>query len=181
MAVDVKIMEHVRSVLKSFDDKYISKDGVLKRNTVIEDLDRYDRELMSALLSDELIHKSYTEKIAEVEVFKVNQFIEMFEYKNYWEDSYTKYSNKIGLTAGGKFIDESADVVLDFPFKDAVLKAGMSKEDLENTDDADEPFFNEVIAKPEIDELFEPKILVNAKRFDSSGGRTLPLYLMMTI
>ena len=59
----------------------------------------------------------------------------------------------------------------------------VSKEDLENSNDADEPFLNEVIAKPEIDELFEPKILVNARRYDNSnrGGTKRPLYLMMTI
>ena len=169
MSVEPKGLEHIRSVLEQFDNKYITDTGVLKRNNVIEDLDKYDRDLMTALLSDELIHNSYTEKIAGVEVFKLNQFIEMLEFKSYWEDSYTKYSNKIGLTAGGKFIDESADVVLDFPFKDTVLKAGMSKEDLENSADADEPFLNEVIAKTEIDELLEPKILVNAKKFDGSG------------
>lgn len=170
MAVEPKVMEHVRAILEQFGNKYITTEGVLKRNSVIEDLDRYDRDLITALLSDELIHTSYTEKIADIEVFKVNQFIEMFEFKHYWEDSYTKYSNKIGLTAGGKFIDESADVVLDFPFKDTVLKAGMSKEDLENSDDADEPFLNEVIAKPEIDELFEPKIFVNTKKYNVRGG-----------
>lgn len=169
MSVEPKGLEHIRSVLEQFDNKYITDTGVLKRNNVIEDLDKYDRDLMTALLSDELIHNSYTEKIAGVEVFKLNQFIEMLEFKSYWEDSYTKYSNKIGLTADGKFIDESADVVLDFPFKDTVLKAGMSKEDLENSADADEPFLNEVIAKTEIDELLEPKILVNAKKFDGSG------------
>lgn len=174
MAVEPKVMEHVRSVLEQFDNKYITAEGVLKRNSVIEDLDKYEHDLMTALLSDELIHNSYTEKIADVEVFKVNQFIEMLEFKSYWEDSYTKYSNKIGLTAGGKFIDESADVVLDFPFKDTVLKAGMSKEDLENSADADEPFLNEVIAKTEIDELLEPKILVNAKKIDSSGRANIP-------
>lgn len=170
MAVEPKVMEHVRTILEQFGNKYITTEGVLKRNSVIEDLDRYDRELITALLSDELIHTSYTEKIADIEVFKVNQFIEMFEFKRYWEDSYTKYSNKIGLTAGGRFIDESADVVLDFPFKDTVLKASMSKENLENSDDADEPFLNEVIAKPEIDELFEPKIFVNAKKYNVRGG-----------
>lgn len=170
MSVEPKGLEHIRSVLEQFDNKYITDTGVLKRNNVIEDLDKYDRDLMTALLSDELIHNSYTEKIAGVEVFKLNQFIEMLEFKSYWEDSYTKYSNKIGLTAGGKFIDESADVVLDFPFKDTVLKAGMSKEDLENSADADEPFLNEVIAKTEIDELLEPKILVNAKKYDKDGG-----------
>lgn len=90
----------------------------------------------------------------------------MLEYKDYLEDSYTKFANKIGLTAGGKFIDESTDVVLDFPFKDCVLKASMSRED---ADDTDEVFLNEVIAKSEIDELFDPKILVNTKKYDEEG------------
>lgn len=168
MSVEPKVMEHVRSVLESFGNKYIMN-GVLKRNRIIEDLDAYDEALMTALLSDDLIHKNYTKKIANVEIFEVNQFIQMLEFKEYWEDSYTKYSNKIGLTAGGKFIDESEDVVLDFPFKDTVLKAGMTKEDV-NNGDADEPFLNQTLAKSEIDELLEPKIFINAKRYDRSGG-----------
>ena len=168
MAVEPKVFEHVRAVLNGFDDKYLNN-GKLKRNKIIEDLDAYDEQLMTALLSDPLIHQTYTKKLAGVEIFEVNQFIQMLEFKEYWEDSYTKYSNKIGLTAGGKFIDESEDVVLDFPFKDTVLKAGMSKEDLDKGETADEPFLNEVIAKPEIDELLEPKVFVNAKRYDADG------------
>lgn len=168
MSVEPKVFEHVRAVLNGFDDKYLNN-GKLKRNKIIEDLDAYDEQLMTALLSDQLIHQTYTKKLAGVEIFEVNQFIQMLEFKEYWEDSYTKYSNKIGLTAGGKFIDESEDVVLDFPFKDTVLKAGMSKEDVENYDDANEPFLNEVIAKPEIDELLEPKVFVNTKRYDADG------------
>lgn len=173
MSVEPKVMEHVRSVLESFGNKYIMND-VLKRNRIIEDLDAYDEALMTALLSDDLIHTTYTKQIAGVEIFEVNQFIQMLEFKEYWEDSYTKYSNKIGLTAGGKFIDESEDVVLDFPFKDTVLKAGMTKEDV-NNGDADEPFLNQTLAKSEIDELLEPKIFINAKRYDCSGGRTFHL------
>ena len=168
MSVEPKVFEHVRAVLNGFDDKYLNN-GKLKRNKIIEDLDAYDEQLMTALLSDPLIHQTYTKKLAGVEIFEVNQFIQMLEFKEYWEDSYTKYSNKIGLTAGGKFIDESEDVVLDFPFKDTVLKAGMSKEDLDKGETADEPFLNEVIAKPEIDELLEPKVFVNAKRYDADG------------
>lgn len=171
MSVEPKVMEHVRSVLESFGNKYIMNE-VLKRNRIIEDLDAYDEALMTALLSDDLIHKNYTKKIANVEIFEVNQFIQMLEFKEYWEDSYTKYSNKIGLTAGGKFIDESEDVVLDFPFKDTVLKAGMTKEDV-NNGDADEPFLNQTLAKSEIDELLEPKIFINAKRYDRSGGANI--------
>lgn len=172
MAVESKIMQHTKNILNDFGNKYIEK-GQLKRNKVIEDLDRYDETLMTALLKDKLIHDTYTQKIADVEFFKLNQFLEMFEYKDFWEDSYTKYKNKIGLTSGGKFIDESNDVVLDFPFKDTVLKAGMSKEDLKKDESADEPFLNETIAKTEIDELLEPKIFVKAKKYDQKGGHTI--------
>ncbi|WP_273751258.1 site-specific DNA-methyltransferase [Leuconostoc mesenteroides] len=168
--IDSKIMETTKSILKDFGNTYFSDKGTLKRNKVIEDLDAYTPMLMKALLANQLIHDTYTESIViedkSVELFKLNQFIEMFTYKEYWQDSYTKFENKIGLTAGGKFIDETADVVLDFPFKDTVLKAGMTKEDQK---DADEPFLHETIAKAEIDQLLEPKIFVNATKYDQEN------------
>lgn len=163
-------METANSILKDFGNTYFSDKGTLKRNKVIEDLDAYTPILMKALLANLLIHDTYTESTViddkSVELFKLNQFIEMFTYKEYWQDSYTKFENKIGLTAGGKFINETADVVLDFPFKDTVLKAGMTKE---NQKDADEPFLHETIAKAEIDQLLEPKILVNATKYDQEN------------
>ncbi|MDK1724180.1 site-specific DNA-methyltransferase [Dellaglioa algida] len=168
--IDSKIMETTKSILKEFGNTYFSDKGTLKRNKVIEDLDAYTPMLMKALLANQLIHDTYTESIViddkSVEIFKLNQFIEMFTYKEYWQDSYTKFENKIGLTAGGKFIDETADVVLDFPFKDTVLKAGMTKEDQK---DADEPFLHETIAKAEIDQLLEPKIFVNVTKYDKEN------------
>ena len=168
--IDSKIMETTKSILKDFGNTYFSDKGTLKRNKVIEDLDAYTPMLMKALLANQLIHDTYTESIViddkSVELFKLNQFIEMFTYKEYWQDSYTKFENKIGLTAGGKFIDETADVVLDFPFKDTVLKAGMTKEDQK---EADEPFLHETIAKAEIDQLLEPKIFVNATKYDQEN------------
>lgn len=169
MAVESKAMDHIRKVLEQFGDKYFTKSGALKRNAVIEDLDNYDKDLMTAILKDDLLHKTYTSKIADVEIFEINKFVDMLRYKEYWEDSFTKYDNKIGLTAGGKYIDDSSDVVLDFPYKDCVLKAGMTKEDVEHSGDADEPFLNETLAKPEIDELFEPKIFINATKYDKNG------------
>lgn len=168
--IDSKVMETTKSILKDFGNTYFSDKGTLKRNKVIEDLDAYTPMLMKALLANQLIHDTYTESIViddkSVELFKLNQFIEMFTYKEYWQDSYTKFENKIGLTAGGKFIDETADVVLDFPFKDTVLKAGMTKEDQK---EADEPFLHETIAKAEIDQLLEPKIFVNATKYDQEN------------
>ena len=169
MQVESKIMEQVKSVLSGFGNKYIDSNGVLKRNKVIEDLDHYDKSLMTSLLANQQIHDQYTEKVADTEIFKLNQFLDVFEYKKFWEDSFTKYANRIGLTTGGKFISDSEDVILDFPYKDTVLKAGMSKEDADKDVGADEPFLNETLAHSEISELFEPKVLMNAKRYDKDG------------
>ena len=168
MKIEPKIMEHTKTVLNQFENKYLSDNGSIKKNKVISDLNDYNKELMSALLDDDLIAKNYTENVNSSIVFKLNQFISMFEYKDFWEDSFTKYSNKIGLVSDDKFIDESTDVVLDFPYKDTVLKANMSKDNNDNVE-AIEPFLNETIAKPEINELFEPKILINAKKYDKFG------------
>lgn len=168
--IDSKIMATTKSILKEFGKTYFTEEGALKRNRVIEDLDAYTPMLMKSLLANKLIHDTYTKRITvdnqSIEIFKLNQFAEMFTYKDYWEDSYTKFENKIGLTANNKFIDESADVVLDFPFKDTVLKAGMTKEDQKDTD---EPFLHETIAKAEIDQLLEPKIFVNATQYNTDN------------
>lgn len=171
MQVESKVMEHVKQVLKQFGENYLSDQGQLKKNKVITDLNNYDQELISALLKDELITQNYTKTIDGKTIFELNQFTNMFEYKDFWEDSFTKYSNKIGLTSNGKFIDESTDVVLDYPYKDTVLKAGMTKEEVDPDTGADEPFLNETIAKPEINELFEPKILINAKKYSKDDTK----------
>jgi len=65
-------------------------------------------------------------------ILQMNKLIELFKADEYWWVSYTKYSKKIDLTAGGRFFDESTDVVL--PYKDTVLKASMSKEDTDKED-----------------------------------------------
>ena len=116
------------------------------------------------------IKENFTMKVADTTIFQINNLIELFEADEFWKDSYTKYSKKIGLTSGGKFIDETTDVVLDFPYKDTILKASMSKEDTDKEDlRPEEPFLNEVIAKEEIDVLLGKKIFVNAKRYSVEG------------
>src|SRR5699024_12158141 len=107
-------------------------------------------------------------------IIQTNKLIDLFEADEYWKDSYTRYSKKIGLTTGGNIIDEVTDVVLDFPYKDTVLKASMSKEDTDKDDlSPNEPFLNEVIDKEEIDVLLDKKVLVNAKKYDENGVRDI--------
>src|SRR5690625_2663641 len=164
-----KINEAIHYVLKQFDKKYFIED-VLNKNKVIQDLDNCDEKLLEAFISNETLKNNFTIDIAGNIVLQTNKLLELFEADEYWEDSYTKYSKKIGLSAGGKFIDESTNVVLDFPYKDTLLKASMSKEDTDKDDlRPDEPFLNEVIAKEEIDVLLDKKILINAKKYDENG------------
>jgi len=164
-----KLMQEVENVLKKFDGKYFVGDKVNKAR-VIEDIDNYNVDLMSAMLDNKRIKNNFTTKIEEHTVFKTNQFIEVFQADEYWEDSYTKYSKKIGLASNGNFLDEASETVLDFPYKDTVLKASMSKEDTDKEDlKPDEPFLNEVIAQEEIDVLLDKKILKNAKKYTKEG------------
>lgn len=162
-------MKSLYDILSTFGDKYLTGKEMNKAR-IIQDIDRYDEELIMALLSEDLIKKHYAKKIGEYTIIETNKLIETFEMDDYWMDSYTKYTKKIGLTTNGRFLDESTDVVLDFPYKDTVLKAGMSKEDVAKEDLVpNEPFFNEVIAAEEIDTLLDKKILVNAKRYTANA------------
>lgn len=84
---------------------------------------------------------------------------------------YTTFSNKIGLynTNNGSFINNSPEVVLNFPFKDTVLEAGMSKEDVGR----EERFLHIEIDKKDIDTLEDPKVLTNFKYIDKDGEKQL--------
>lgn len=84
---------------------------------------------------------------------------------------YTELPNKIGLysTSRGSFIKNDNDVVLSFPFKDAVLEAGMSKEDVGR----DERFLHQELDSKDIDTLEEPKVLTDFRYVDKDGERPL--------
>lgn len=164
-----KINHELNRIFRTFGDKYFIDDK-LNKAKVIVDLENYEETLLETFFQSELIKNNFTVEIADNTIIQINKLIAIFEADEYWQDSYTKYSKKIGLTVNGKFLDESTDVVLDFPYKDTVLKASMSKEDKDKDDlRADEPFFNEVIAKEEIDVLFDNKTLVNTKLYNKDG------------
>ncbi|MGO3418721.1 MAG: DNA methyltransferase, partial [Pseudolactococcus laudensis] len=131
-------------------------------------LRQYDEKLLKKLLSIDFIREHYLVELAGEKIFKVELLEEAVLYSDYWDTSYTKYENRVGLTSGGKFLADNEDVVLDFPFKDGVLTAAMTKED--NEDGYDDAFLNEVIEKDEIDRLFDKKVFVNAKKYDEDGS-----------
>ncbi|MFY7845492.1 site-specific DNA-methyltransferase [Chryseobacterium gambrini] len=71
----------------------------------------------------------------------------------------------MGLTIGNQYLKQRNEVSLVWPFKDCVLEGGQSREE----DKREEIFFNETLAQDEITELFDPKVLTNAKRIDQNG------------
>lgn len=164
--IETELLSQIKEVLLKFP-KYWEKD-VLLRNKVAEDLKLYDHELIKALLSNKLIKDTYSMTLDTTIIFKIEDFISMLRYKNYWDNSYTKYTNKIGLTSEGKYLNYNTDVVLDFPHKDSVLEAGMKKEDSGKK----EIYYHNILAKEEIDTLLSPKILSNITKYSKSGNFT---------
>jgi len=133
--------------------------------TFLKDLiDKLDEKLIELLLSDKETKEKFFIKVKDVFVFKQNE-LKFFIDENKLDNSYTQYRNKIGLRIGNKLLSERDEVVLAWPFKDCVLEGGMTKEDQKRN----EIFFNEILAKDEIDRLFDPKALVNWKRYTAKG------------
>lgn len=164
--IEPRLFDELKKVLTSFGDKYFIGDE-LNRSKISDDLRAYDEALLAKLFSIDFIKKNYLKDVAGQKLFQIDQLEEAILYDDYWDTSYTKYENRVGLTSSGKFIEDDQDVVLDFPFKDGVLTASMTKED--NEDGYDDAFLNEVIEKDEIDRLFDKKILNKAKRYDDNG------------
>lgn len=133
--------------------------------TLLKDLiDKLDEKLLEILLGDKEMRDKFFIKIKDVFVLKQNE-LKFFIDENKLDNSYTQYQNKIGLRVGNKLLSERDEVVLDWPFKDCILEGGMTKEDQKRN----EIFFNEILAKDEIDRLFDSKALVNWKRYTTKG------------
>jgi len=85
--------------------------------------------------------------------------------------NYTKYGNKIGLysNSNGTYIYNDNNVVINFPFKDAILEAGMTTEDTER----EERFLHQELDNKDIDTLQEPKVLTDFRYIDRDVEKEL--------
>lgn len=167
-AFETAIQQALREVVESFDEQYVTE-GLLKKDAIIVDLDNYNPELVEKILTNAILNEAFTEDIAGATILKINDIIQMLEIDEYWSNSYTRYTNKIGLATNNHYLDETIDVVLNFPYKDGILKAGMTKDDV-SREDAEESFLNEIVAREEIDVLLDEKIFKNAKKYDKNGS-----------
>ncbi|MUH05427.1 site-specific DNA-methyltransferase [Commensalibacter melissae] len=161
--METELIKEINRVLKAFPQFW--DNNILHRSMVIQAINQKEPKLIKALIYNEKIKSIYSTIIDGIVIFDFDKLISLLKYKEYWPDSFTKYCNSIGLTTDGKYLDRNTDVVLDFPFKDCVLEGGMKKED----QGKDEIYYNEIIARDEIDRLFSPKIFTNTKRYSANG------------
>lgn len=162
------IYEIVVDLLKS-NEKYLSEDGNLLKANIYSDAMTMNKELIETLLKNEATREKFFVEINNNYVFDKQGFAWFVEEKEFLPDSYTKYSNKIGLTTNGKFISQNNDIVIDFPFKDCTLEGGQTKEDQKR----DEIFFNEMIASDEISRMLSPKVFTNIKKYTKDGNKSI--------
>ena len=170
------------SILKS-DTRLLDKDGELMGNKIQDLADKTDEKLIELLLNNDITRDKFFLKVKEAFVFKTSDF-KFYLDENKIDNSYTQYENRIGLTTGGKFLKDSNDVVLDFPYKDCILEGGQSSEEgidtffewdekdqhfIEKKSNRKEIFFNQILAKDEMDRLLEPKAFANIKKHSVSG------------
>lgn len=167
----MKLYETLIAQLKK-ENNYVSDNGELKKWVVADKARNYDAELLALLLENEDLKKTFFKDINGTMVFLLEKFLLFIEQKNYLNDSYTTYRNKIGLTIGGRFLNQRNEVELVWPYKDCILEGGQTKEDQKRP----EIFFNQTLAQDEITQLLDPKVLTNAKLYDRDGVHTVSTF-----
>lgn len=157
---------HELEVLLRTESRYCMDDGTLIKNKIVSDALSLNPELLKYLLSNERLKNNFFSESDGILIFDKVKFQQFVMNKSFLPDSYTAYKNKIGLTTeDGRFISESREVVLVWPYKDCMLEGGQTKEDAKRN----EIFWSETLAPDEINRLTEPKAFTGFKRYDKEG------------
>jgi adenine-specific DNA-methyltransferase len=160
MSFNTKLINLLKTDLHFVDDE-----GELVLAAVQNAAWKIDRALVKLLLSDKEIKAKFFDEIEGHWIFNINTFIDYISQKNFLDNSYTRFRNRIGLTISDKFLRERGEVALAWPYKDCVLEGGQTKEE----EKSKEIFFNEVLAQDEINRLLDPKVLTNFVRYTAKG------------
>lgn len=148
------------------EERFCTADGQLIKNSIVEAALSLQPNLIKLLLDNDELSANFFSDVEGVKVFDKVKFQRFVMNKSFLPDSYTAYKNKIGLTdEDGRFLSESREVVLSWPYKDCVLEGGQTKEDVKR----DEIFWSETLAPDEVNRLTEPKAFTGFKRYDKEG------------
>lgn len=157
---------HELEQLLRMNSRYCMDDGRLLKNQIVEDALSIQPLLVKELLGNEKMKKVFFTDVEGVMVFDKIKFQRFVSDTQFLGGSYTMFKNKIGLAnENGRFVSESREVVLSWPYKDCMLEGGQTKEDAKRN----EVFWNETLAPYEVNRLTEPKVFSNFKRYDKEG------------
>jgi len=145
--------------------KFVDDERELLLAAVQDHAWKIDHDLVKLLLSNKEVKAKFFDEIEGHWIFNINTFLEYISQKNFLDNSYTRFRNRIGLTIGEKYLRERGEVSLVWAYKDTVLEGGQT----ENEEKANEIFFNEILAQEEINRLLHPKVLTNFKRYSTKG------------
>lgn len=157
---------HELEQLLRMNSRYCMDDGRLLKNQIVEDALSIQPLLVKELLGNEKMKKVFFTDVEGVMVFDKIKFQRFVSDTQFLGGSYTMFKNKIGLAnENGRFVSESREVVLSWPYKDCMLEGGQTKEDAKRN----EVFWNETLAPDEVNRLTETKVFSNFKRYDKEG------------
>lgn len=157
---------HVLENVLRMEERFCTADGQLIKNSIVEAALSLQPNLIKLLLDNDELSANFFSDVEGIKVFDKVKFQRFVMNKSFLADSYTAYKNKIGLTdEDGRFLSDSNEVVLSWPYKDCVLEGGQTKEDAKR----DEIFWSETLAPDEINRLTEPKAFSAFKRYDKDG------------
>ena len=164
--MDTLHLYHELEQLLRMNSRYCMDDGTLLKNRIVEDALSLNPRLIKLLLDNDKMKVVFFQDVDGVVVFDKVKFQRFVSDTQFLGGSYTMFKNKIGLTdENRRFISESREVVLSWPYKDCVLEGGQTKEEAKRN----EVFWNETLAPDEVNRLTEPKVFSHFKRYDKDG------------
>jgi len=160
----MNLLEQLTELLST--DERLTINGKLAKNKIVELALSLDPSLLKLLLSNPKIKSHFFTDVDGVLIFDKVAFQRFVNNKSFLPDSFTRFKNKTGLSVDDKYLDDSNDVVLAWPYKDCILEGGQTKEDQKRK----EVFWNEALAPEQVDNLLAPKAFSNFKKYDINGG-----------
>lgn len=145
----------------------IDADGNLLKQLVIDKIHQLDKEVISLVLKSPQLKSFFTTVIDDALILDKSKLLSFVQAREFIPNSFTEFTNTVGLSASSKFIHTSDSVVLDFPYKDCVLLGNQSKEENEGVR---QKFFHEVINFQEINKLFTRKVMCDFVRHTINGA-----------
>ena len=90
------------------EPNFVTDNGELKKWVVINKAQNFDEELIGLMLDNADLKDKFFVKVKGTLIFNQNLFVQFLEQKNYLNDSYTQYKNKVGLRLALDMLFEAA-------------------------------------------------------------------------